>query len=160
MSRSINGIDMNRRISMKDHLSGVRKPLIAALALGALGLAGQGFAQSTSSDQSGASTTTRPPAAAGTGAGAGTTAPSGQSTNPSGTGSMSSAKAIPPSKSETSDSAFKKLDASSKGYVTRDDAKSVEGFDRSFQSADANHDGKLTSDEFKKAWTSFTGNPQ
>ena len=54
----------------------------------------------------------------------------------------------------------KKLDASNKGYVTRDDAKSVEGFDRSFQSADANHDGKLTSDEFKKAWTSFTGNPQ
>ena len=47
-----------------------------------------------------------------------------------------------------------------KGYVTRDDAKSVEGFDRTFQSADANHDGKLTADEFKKAWTSFTGNPQ
>ena len=140
---------------MKDHLSGVRKPLITALAVGALGLAGQGFAQSTSSDQSGASTTMRPPAAA-----AGTTAPSGQSTNPSGTASMSSAKAIPPSKSETSDSAFKKLDASNKGYVTRDDAKRVEGFDRSFQSADANHDGKLTSDEFKKAWTSFTGNPQ
>ena len=140
---------------MKDHLSGVRKPLITALAVGALGLAGQGFAQSTSSDQSGASTTMRPPAAA-----AGTTAPSGQSTNPSGTGSMSSAKAIPPSKSETSDSAFKKLDPTNKGYVTRDDAKSVEGFDRSFQAADANHDGKLASDEFKKAWTSFTGNPQ
>src|SRR5206468_11600821 len=52
MNQSINGIGMNRRISMKDHLLGVRKPLITALALGALGLAGQGFAQSTSSDQS------------------------------------------------------------------------------------------------------------
>ena len=155
---------------MKDHLLAVRKPLIVALALGALGLAGQGFAQSTSSDQSGASTTKRPaaadtgsstsPSSGSYGTGTGTTAPSGQSTNPSGTGSMSSEKAIPPSKSETSDSAFKKLDASNKGYITRDDAKSVEGFDRSFQSADANHDGKLTGDEFKKAWTSFTGNPQ
>ena len=155
---------------MKDYFLGVRKPLITALALGALGLAGHGFAQSTSSDQSGASTTKRPaaadtgsstsPSSGSYGTGTGTTAPSGQSTNPSGTDSMSSAKAIPPSKSETSDSAFKKLDPSNKGYVTRDDAKSVEGFDRSFQSADGNHDGKLTSDEFKKAWTSFTGNPQ
>jgi Ca2+-binding EF-hand superfamily protein len=121
---------MNRRISMSDHFGDVRKPLAAALALGALGLAGLGFAQSTSS------------------------------VNSSGTGSTSSAKAIPPSKAETADSAFKKLDAADKGYVTRDDAKSVEGFDRTFQSADANHDGKLTGDEFKKAWTTFTGNPQ
>src|SRR5438552_3140556 len=97
--------------------------------------AGQGFAQSTSGDQSGAQTTTRPAAAAAdkgsssapsSGAtSASPSGPSGQSMNPSGTGSMSSAKAIPPSKSETSDSAFKKLDASNKGYVTRDDAKSV-----------------------------------
>jgi len=73
---------------------------------------------------------------------------------------MSSTHVIPPSKSETSDSAFKKLDGSDKGYVTRDDATTVPGFDRAFQSADANHDGKLSSDEFKKAWTSFTGNSQ
>ena len=156
---------------MKHHFLGESKPLIATLLIsGALGFTGQGFAQSTSGDQSGAQTTTRPAAAAAdkgsssapsSGAtSASPSGPSGQSVNPSGTGSMSSAKAIPPSKSETSDSAFKKLDASNKGYVTRDDAKSVEGFDRSFQSADANHDGKLTNDEFKKAWTSFTGNPQ
>ena len=80
--------------------------------------------------------------------------------SPSATGSMAQEKTIPPSKSETSDSAFKKLDASHKGYLTQDDAKAMPGFDRSFQSADANHDGKLTSDEFKKAWTSYTGNPQ
>ena len=147
---------------MKHHLMHVRNlPPAALVAAGVLGFAGQGFAQSTSGDQSGASTTTRPPAAADTGSyGAGAAAPSGQSMSPSGTGSMSSAKAIPPSQAETSDSAFKKLDASNKGYITRDDASSVPGFDRSFQAADANHDGKLTTDEFKKAWTSFTGNPQ
>ena len=39
---------------MKDHLLAVRTPLIVALALGALGFAGLGFAQSTSSDKSGA----------------------------------------------------------------------------------------------------------
>ena len=142
-----------------------RKTLVAALLLwGALGVTSWAFAQSTSGDQSGAQTKTRPPAAANdTSSGSYSAtpgAPSGQTTNPSGTGSMSSAKAIPPSKSETADSAFKKLDANNKGYVTRDDANSIPGFDRAFQSADANHDGKLTSDEFKKAWTSFTGNPQ
>ena len=116
------------------------KPLVAVLLMsGALGFACQGLAQSTSGYQSGASTTTRPAAAADTG---------------------SSAKGIAPSKSEMSDSAFKKLDASNKGYVTKDDAKALSGFDSSFQAADANHDGKLTADEFKKAWTSFTGNTQ
>ena len=80
--------------------------------------------------------------------------------NASGTGSMSSTTVIPPSKSETADSAFKKPDSSNKGYVTRDDAKSVSGFDRTFQAADTDHDGKLSNDEFKKAWTSFTGNSQ
>jgi len=145
------------------------KPLIAALAIsGALGFAGQGLAQSTSGDQSGAQTKTRPPAAktdtgSSTAPAAGASSatkggPSGQSMNPSGTGSMSSSNVIAPSKSETPDAAFKKLDASNKGYVTRDDARSVSGFDRSFQAADSNHDGKLTNDEFKKAWTSFTGN--
>lgn len=147
------------------------KPLIVALPVSVmLGFAGQGLAQSPSGDQSGAQTKTRPPAAATDTAsstapssgsyGATTGGPTGQSMNPSGTGSMSSANVIPPSKSETADSAFKKLDMSNKGYVTRDDAKSVSGFDRAFQAADANHDGKLSNDEFKKAWTSFTGNSQ
>ena len=75
-------------------------------------------------------------------------------------GSTSSVKGIAPSKSEMSDSAFKKLDASNKGYVTKDDTKTLSGFDSSFQAADVDHDGKLTADEFKKAWTSFTGNTQ
>src|SRR5205085_2529433 len=138
------------------------KPLVAALLMaGAVGL-GNGFAQSTSGDQSGAQTTTRPAAAAAD-TGSKSATPGGassQTTNPSGTGAMTSAKGIAPSKSEMSDSAFKKLDASNKGYVTKDDAKSLSGFDSSFQAADSNHDGKLTQDEFKKAWTSYTGNSQ
>ena len=151
------------------------KPLVVALALsGAVGFAGLGFAQSTSGDQSGASTKTRPAAAVNqgssssantSGATAAGTGSTGQSagtgsmnTNPS-TGSMStSAKIIAPSKSETSDSAFKKLDASNKGYVTKDDVKSLSGFDSPFNSADNDHDGKLSNDEFKKAWASYTGN--
>jgi EF hand len=67
-------------------------------------------------------------------------------------------KIAAPSKAETADAAFKKLDASGKGYVTADDAKALPGFDKSFQANDANHDGKLTLAEFKKAWEEFTGN--
>ena len=152
---------------MKQHFMRNGKPLIAALLMsGAVGIAGPGLAQSTSGDQSGASTKTRPPAAADTGSSssgaysASPTAPSGQSMSPSGAGSMTTAKGIAPSKSEMSDSAFKKLDASNKGYITKDDAKALSGFDSSFQAADSDHDGKLTVDEFKKAWTSFTGNTQ
>jgi hypothetical protein len=152
---------------MRQHILRNGKPLIAALLMsGAVGFAGQGLAQSTSGDQSGAPTAQRPPAAANSGSSssgaysASPTGPSGQSMSPSGTGPMTSAKGIAPSKSEMSDSAFKKLDASNKGYVTRDDAKSLSGFDNSFQAADSDHDGKLTVDEFKKAWTSYTGNTQ
>jgi len=67
-------------------------------------------------------------------------------------------KMAAPSKAETADAAFKKLDASGKGYVTIDDTKSLSGFDKAFQGADANHDGKLTAEEFRKAWQEFTGN--
>lgn len=63
-----------------------------------------------------------------------------------------------PSKAEPAAAAFKKLDATGKGYVTMDDTKSLSGFDKAFQSNDANHDGKLSSDEFTKAWQEFTGN--
>ena len=155
---------------MKQHFLRNGKLLVAALLMsGAVGFAGSGLAQSTSGDQSGASTKTRPAAAADTGSSssgaysASPNAPSGQSTSPSSKSpdaSTTSAKGIAPSKSEMSDSAFKKLDASNKGYVTKDDTKTLSGFDSSFQAADADHDGKLTADEFKKAWTSFTGNTQ
>ena len=69
-------------------------------------------------------------------------------------------KAAAPSKAESPDMAFKKLDMGGKGYVTKDDARSMSGFDKAFQDNDANHDGKLTQAEFKKAWSEYTGNKQ
>ena len=55
-------------------------------------------------------------------------------------------------------SAFRKLDASGKGYLTMDDAKALPGFDKEFQQFDANHDGRLTGAEFKQAWAAYSGN--
>jgi hypothetical protein len=68
------------------------------------------------------------------------------------------AQAIAPSRAETADAAFKKLDVGGKGYVTKDDVKVVAGFDKMFDDNDANHDGRLAMDEFKKAWTAYSGN--
>jgi Ca2+-binding EF-hand superfamily protein len=73
-------------------------------------------------------------------------------TNPSAT------MTVPPSKTEAPDSAFKKLDASAKGYVSKDDAAQLPGFDTAFQRADANKDGKLTQSEFNQAWAIYSGN--
>lgn len=79
--------------------------------------------------------------------------PAGQAMAPA-----AGAKMAAPSKAEPAAAAFRKLDASAKGYVTKDDAKSLSGFDKAFQDNDANHDGKLSSAEFAKAWQEFTGN--
>ena len=65
--------------------------------------------------------------------------------------------AVPPGKTETPDAAFKKLDPSAKGFVTRDDAAQLQGFDTAFQRADANNDGKLTPSEFNQAWAIYSG---
>lgn len=80
-------------------------------------------------------------------------APAGQAMAPA-----TGARMAAPSKAEPAAAAFRKLDASAKGYVTKDDAKSLSGFDKAFQDNDANHDGKLSSAEFAKAWQEFTGN--
>ena len=66
-------------------------------------------------------------------------------------------KPIIPSKAETADAAFKKLDAAGKGYVTKEDTKGLTGFDNAFQLADASGNGKLDATQFKKAWESYTG---
>lgn len=111
-----------------------QKPLWMALFVsGVLGLSGAVIA----AGEAGQSTT--PPAA-------------GQTTSPAGT---AAGKPVPPSKSETADSAFKKL-AAGKSYVTMDDVKDLLGFDKVFEAADADHDGKLTAAEFKKAWSAYT----
>ena len=86
------------------------------------------------------------------------TPPANQAAQPGKTMAPAESKIMAPSKTETADAAFKKLDASGKGYVSMNDAKAVPGFDKSFQANDADHDGKLTLAEFKKAWQDFTGN--
>ena len=76
---------------------------------------------------------------------------------PAAPANQSAGKIVPPSKSEAPDSAFKKLDPSSKGYVSKDDAAQVPGFDAAFQRADANGDGKLSPSEFNQAWSIYSG---
>ncbi|MET0917354.1 MAG: hypothetical protein ABWY07_02875 [Burkholderiales bacterium] len=68
------------------------------------------------------------------------------------------AKPMTPGRAETPDSAFRKLDAAGKGYVSKDDVKVLSGFDSAFQQNDGNHDGQLTQDEFRRAWTTYSGN--
>jgi len=65
-----------------------------------------------------------------------------------------------PNKSETAPSAFQKLDTPHAGYVTKEQAAKLDGFDKAFTQADKNKDGKLSLDEFKTAWGIYTGNPQ
>jgi Ca2+-binding EF-hand superfamily protein len=69
----------------------------------------------------------------------------------------STSMVVPPSKTETPDSAFRKLDPSTKGYVSKDDAAQLPGFDAAFQRADADKDGKLSPSEFNQAWAIYSG---
>jgi hypothetical protein len=109
-----------------------RTRTVVALAVGALvGLSAPGFAQTTQNPA------TRPA-----------------------TPGASDAKPIVPSRSETADSAFRKLDAANRGYVSKDDVTQLSGFDQTFTQNDVNRDGRLTSDEFRKAWTTYSGYPK
>ena len=64
---------------------------------------------------------------------------------------------IVPSKQETAESVFAKLDNGKKGYISLADVTVLPGFDRVFQSSDSNHDGKLSLKEFKSAWPVYSG---
>ena len=118
-----------------------RKHAVLAIAIaGAVGFAGAGFAQYQQA---------QPP----------TTRPAAADTKPATYKAMTTdTKPIVPNRSETSDSAFKKLDPGNKGYVAKENTRELSGFDQAFQQNDANHDGRLSSDEFQKAWMSYTGN--
>ena len=61
-------------------------------------------------------------------------------------------------KSGTAVSAFQKLDAAKAGYVTKEQAAKLNGFD--FTQADKNKDGELDRDEFNAAWGAYSGKPQ
>ncbi len=83
-------------------------------------------------------------------------APSGSNGSMYQSGSETKMPAIP-SKSESADSAFEKLDTAHNGYVTRAEADKLNGFDMAFRKGDANHDGKLSQSEFRVAWDAYTG---
>lgn len=110
--------------------------LAVAVVSGALA-AGTAFAQATNPSTPSAhpSTTTTPPS---------TSAPA-------------PGTSMAPSKAEMSSSAFTKLDASKRGYVTKAEASQLQGFDSAFQQADTNNDGKLSKDEFDRAWAIYSG---
>jgi len=55
------------------------------------------------------------------------------------------------SQGEAGDPRFNKLDTDRDGYLSREEAGKVRGFDKSFSEADDNRDGKLDAAEFVKA---------
>jgi hypothetical protein len=76
----------------------------------------------------------------------------------SGSNPPSQMSTMAPSKSDTAVSAFQKLDATKVGYMTKEQATKLNGFD--FTRADKNNDGKLDRDEFNAAWGVYSGKPQ
>jgi len=59
-----------------------------------------------------------------------------------------------PSPTESSLTAFDKLDAQHRGFITRGDTDRLAGY-INFDSADRNHDGRLDMDEFQRAWSDY-----
>lgn len=59
-----------------------------------------------------------------------------------------------PSRTESADTAFDKLDTSHRGYVTHSDVNQLPGTVK-FDEADRNHDGRLDSGEFQRAWNDY-----
>jgi len=77
---------------------------------------------------------------------------------PNGSNPPSQTSPMAPGKSDTAVSAFQKLDTAKAGYVTKEQAAKLNGFD--FTQADKNKDGKLDRDEFNAAWGVYSGKPQ
>jgi hypothetical protein len=65
--------------------------------------------------------------------------------------SMATPKSDIPSRTDSSLSAFDKLDSQHRGFVTRDDVSGLPGT-LNFDTADRDHDGRLTPDEFQRFW--------
>jgi hypothetical protein len=62
-----------------------------------------------------------------------------------------------PSKTDSAEAAFKKLDRSEKGYVTLEDVAALPGFATPFTNADSSHLGRLNLIAFTRAWTAYVG---
>jgi hypothetical protein len=75
-------------------------------------------------------------------------------------GGVPAMRGITPSRAELPASAFTKLDSNQRGYVTREDARQLDGFDAAFRTADQDGDGRLNASEFNAAWAIYSGNPR
>ncbi len=60
-----------------------------------------------------------------------------------------------PSRTDSSLSAFDKLDWEHRGYVTRSDVQQLPGQVSGFDQSDVNRDGKLNLDEFQRFWQGY-----
>lgn len=65
---------------------------------------------------------------------------------------------ITPNRAELAGSAFTKLDAANRGYLTLEDVRQLDGFESAFRQGDQNGDGRLNASEFNSAWSVYTGN--
>ena len=100
---------------------------------------------------------TQPSASRGLSAGANSAAEA--TTNGSAiTGGVPAIGGVTPNRAELASSAFTKLDAASRGYLTVEDVRQLNGFESAFRQADQNGDGRLNQSEFNSAWSAFTGN--
>lgn len=91
--------------------------------------------------------------AAGSNSAAGTTA-SGAAIS----GGVPAISGVTPNRAELASSAFTKLDGGSRGFLTVEDVRQLDGFESAFRQADQNGDGRLNQSEFNSAWSAYTGN--
>ena len=61
---------------------------------------------------------------------------------------------LTPSKLESADTVFNRFDTGRKGYLTKDQVQSLDGYP--FDAADTNHDGRLTAEEFNRGWDQYS----
>jgi len=60
-----------------------------------------------------------------------------------------------PGKTDSAETAFKKLDRSGKGYITWDDIAGLPDFATAFANADSTHLGRLNPISFTQAWSAY-----
>ena len=85
--------------------------------------------------------------------------PNNSAGTPSETMSTEPAKGMP-TRTDSSLSAFDKLDWEHRGYVTRSDVDQLPGQISGFDQSDRNRDGRLNIDEFQRFWQGYEGSGQ
>ena len=118
---------------------------------------GRALSSTPATGQAGVATPTTPAATqptASKGRSAGATTTNGSTI----TGGVPAISGVTPNRAELASSAFTKLDGGSRGYLTAEDVRQLDGFETAFRQADQNGDGRLNASEFNAAWSTYTGN--